>query len=103
MDFNDDHIARIVARLGKETEAWLRTRSVEQHYSADTLAEILEQSPRTVWTWLDLYETSGGRDGIGPYLKLSHKNVRIPASSVNRFLRAKTIDAASLAARKEAA
>lgn len=102
MDFTDEQIARIVARLGKETEAWLRTRSVEQHYSVETLTEILEQSPRTVWGWLELYETSGGREGIGPYLKLSHKNVRIPASSVNRFLAGKRIDAVALATPKAA-
>jgi hypothetical protein len=102
MEFSDEQIQRIVSRLGKEAEAWLRDRSVEKHYSAESLAELLEVTERTVWNWLDRYEETAGKDGIGPFVKISHKVVRIPASSVNRWLRAKTIDAAALAEGKAA-
>lgn len=97
MNFTDEQIDRITARLDKQTKAFLRDRTVEQHYSAEALAEILEVAERTVWNYIELYETSAGREGIGPVVKISHKVVRVPASAVNRFLRAKTIDAAALA------
>lgn len=103
MDFTDEHIDRITARLGQQTKAFLRDRSVEQHYSVEALAEILEVAPRSVANYIELYEISGGREGIGPVVKISHKVMRIPASAVNRFLRAKTIDAAALAGGQEKA
>jgi hypothetical protein len=104
MELTEEQIQRITARLGRETAAWLRDRSVEKHYSAEALAEILEVAVRSVWNYIELYESTAGREGIGPVVKISHKVVRIPASAVNRFLRAKTIDAAVLAgAVKEAA
>lgn len=96
MDLSPEQIAKLTARLGRDLEGWLRDRTVEKHYSADALAEMLEVAPRTVWSWIDAYETSGGKQGLGPVVKLSHKCVRIPASAVNRMLRAHTIDAAAL-------
>lgn len=71
---------------------FLREGIVEQHYSAATLAERLEVTERTIWNYVEQYETSGGREGLGPVVKLSHKVVRIPASAVNRFLRARRIE-----------
>lgn len=71
----------------------LRDGFVEQHYSAATVAERLEVTERTVWNYVDAYDRSGGSEGIGPTVKLSHKVVRIPASAVNRFLKARTIAA----------
>ena len=97
MEFSPDQLKRIVARLGAQLEAWLAEHTVEKHYSAASLADLLEVAERSVENYLELYETSGGREGIGPYVKISHKVKRVPASSVNRFLRAKTIDAAALA------
>lgn len=70
---------------------WLRDRTVEQHYSAESLAALLEVSPRTIWNYIAQWETSRGQDGIGPVVKLSHKVVRIPASSANRLLKSRTV------------
>lgn len=104
MDFTDEQIERIGARISKQAKAFLRDRSVEQHYSVEALAEILGVAARTVWNYVETYEQTAGREGIGPVVKISHKVVRIPASAVNRFLKAKTIDAAVLASgEKEAA
>lgn len=80
-----------VRHLVRALLEWLRSRSVEQHYSVETLAGLLEVTPRTVWNYVELWETSAGRDGIGPVVKLSHKVVRIPATSARRMLDAKTI------------
>lgn len=88
---------------GRDVESFLRERTVEQHYSADALAELIEVSPRTVWSWIERYEASAGKEGLGPVVKLSHKNVRIPASAVNRMLAAHTVDAVALAGGKAAA
>lgn len=81
----------------------VRDGSVEQHYSAATVAERLDVTERTVWNYVELYETSGGKEGIGPVVKVSHKVVRIPASAVNRFLRGRTIEVAAPAKEGEAA
>ncbi len=97
MELTTEQITKLTARLGRDVEAYLRDRMVEKHYSADALAELIEVSARTVWSWIEKYETSAGREGLGPVVKLSHKNVRIPASSVNRMLKAHTVDAAVLA------
>lgn len=81
----------LVRHIMRSLLEWMRDRSVEQHYSAERLAALLEVAERTVWNYIELWETSGGKEGIGPVVKLSHKVVRIPASSANRLLRAKTI------------
>lgn len=96
MDLSPEQIAKLTARLGRDIEGWLRDRTVEKHYSVDALAELLDVAPRTVWSWIDAYETSGGKQGLGPTVKLSHKCVRIPASAVNAMLKRHTIDAAAL-------
>lgn len=103
MELTDEQIAKVTARLGRDVESFLRERTVEKHYSADSLAELVEVSPRTVWTWIERYESSGGKEGLGPVVKLSHKNVRIPASAINRMLTAHTIDAGALGGSREAA
>jgi len=97
-EFSPTQAERISARLAREVEKWMRDRSVEPHYSVESLAELLEVTERTIWNYLELYEKSAGREGIGPYVKISNKVVRIPASSVNRMLSAKTIDAPALVA-----
>lgn len=91
MDFTAEQLSKVTTRLSRDLEKWLSDHSVEPHYSATTLAELLEVSERTVWSYIDLWNTSRGADGIGPVLKLSHKNVRIPASSVNRFLESRRV------------
>ena len=101
MDLTQEQIDLLTARLGTKREAWLRNATVEPHYSAEKTAELLEVTVRTVWNYVELYETSGGRDGIGPVVKISHKVVRIPASALNRFLQARTVDAAALVRGKE--
>jgi hypothetical protein len=74
----------------------LREGFVEQHYSAAQLAERLGVSQRTIWHYVEAYETSGGREGLGPVVKLSHKVVRIPASAINRLLKSHRIDVARI-------
>lgn len=69
----------------------LRAQTVEQHYSAESLAKLLGVSVRTVWTYIELGESTKGKEGIFPVVKLSHKVVRIPASSARRMLEARTI------------
>jgi hypothetical protein len=64
---------------------------VEKHYSAAELAEVLGVTVRTVWSYVDLGARSSGKDGIFPVVKLSHKVTRIPASAVQRFLKARTV------------
>lgn len=96
MNLSPEQIARITARVGREVEAFLRNGVVEQHYSAESLAELLEVTERTVWSYVDLYDSTAGREGLGPVVKLSHKTVRIPASAVRRLLASKTVNAAAL-------
>jgi hypothetical protein len=88
---NTTHDRGFVRQLMRGLLDWLGDRTVEQHYSAETLAALLEVSVRTIWNYIEAWETSGGKEGIGPVVKLSHKVVRIPASSANRLLRSRTI------------
>lgn len=82
-------------------QAVLREGVLEQHYSAATLAERLELTERTVWNYVELYERTGGKEGIGPVVKISHKVVRIPASAVNAFLKTRRIEAGAAAGERE--
>ena len=102
MDFTPEQITRISARIGRDIEGWLKDCTVEPHYSAERVAALLEVSERTVWSHIETYELTGGKEGLGPFVKLSHKCVRIPASAVNRLLKACTVDAATLGAKTEA-
>lgn len=94
MDFTPEQISKLTAIIGRDLAAWLSDRTVEPHYSAERAAELLEVSQRTIWNYVYQYDTTGGREGLGPVVKLSHKAVRIPASALNRFLRSRTISAA---------
>jgi len=66
-------------------------QEIEKHYSAEELAEVLGLTKRTVWSYVQLGQRSQGKEGIYPIVKLSHKVVRIPASAVQRFLKARTV------------
>jgi DNA-binding XRE family transcriptional regulator len=66
---------------------------VEKHYTAAELADLLGVSERTIWIYVEKGETTKGKDGIYPVVKLSHKVVRIPARAVNKFLKARTVAA----------
>lgn len=66
---------------------------IEKQYTAAEVADLLGVTERTVWNYVERGETSRGKDGIYPVVKLSHKVVRLPASSVNRFLKARTVAA----------
>ena len=81
----------LVRHLVRALLDWLRSGTVEQHYSAETLAGLLEVTPRTIWRYVEEGEATQGREGIYPVVKLSRKVVRIPASSAQRLLRARTI------------
>ena len=82
----------LLRQVIRALQATLRENVLEQHYSAATVAERLEVTERTIWNYVELYETTRGEEGIGPVLKISHKVVRIPASSVNRWLKSKRIE-----------
>jgi len=86
-------IRALVERFVRAFAHWLENRTVEQHYSAEEGAKLLQVTERTFHNYVDLYETSGGKDGIGPRVVLSHKVVRYSSSSINRFLRARAIAA----------
>lgn len=92
-----EQIAKVTTRLGRELTEWLRDHVVEQQYSIETTAELLEVTPRTVVNYVELGATTQGARGIYPVVKLSHKVVRIPASSINRMLKACTIAAPAAA------
>jgi len=82
----EDEIQRLQTRLVRVVDSALRGQVVENHYSVESVAKMLEVSERTVWERIAQFERSGGKEGLGPIVKLSHKVVRIPASSVNRLL-----------------
>lgn len=90
-EFSTEQLSKISSRLGKELEEWLRDHTVERHYSAEEVAELLCVTARTVWNYVDQGARSSGEEGIYPVVKLSHKVVRIPASSLNRFLKSRTV------------
>ena len=90
--FTHEQFGKVSARLAREIEAWLRDHTVEPHYTAEQAAELLGGcTVRTVWNHVKLWQTSGGKDGIGPIVKVSHKSVLIPASAINRWLASRTI------------
>lgn len=91
MELTSEQLNKVTARIGREIEEWLREHTVEPHYSAERTAELLEVTLRTVWNYVDLGDRTQGKEGIYPVVKLSHKVVRIPASSINRLLKSKTI------------
>jgi hypothetical protein len=91
MDLTDQQLQRVTNRLSRDIEEHLRDRTVEVHYSAEAAAEILHVSVRTIWNYVKLGERTRGREGIHPVAKLSHKVVRIPASAINRFLKARMV------------
>lgn len=92
-EFTADQLEKVSTRVSREVEEWLRDHTVEPHYSAEAAAAMLEVTVRTIWNYVDAGERSSGREGIYPVVKLSHKVVRIPASSINRFLKARTVAA----------
>lgn len=98
-----DQIAKVSARLSREVEEWLRDKTVEPHYSVETLAALLEIDERSVERYIKAGTTTNGREGIYPVRRLSHKTMRIPASSVNRFLQSCTISTSAPAAEPVAA
>jgi hypothetical protein len=93
MDLTDEQLQKVSNRLARDVEDFLRDRTVEPHYDAEAAAAILHVSVRTVWRYIDAGARTEGREGIYPVVKLTHKAVRIPASSINRFLKAHTLKA----------
>lgn len=91
MTLPESSLRAIVDRMVRVFADFLRERTVEQHYSPESVAKLLDVTERSVWTYHDLWVTTGGREGLGPVVKLSFKATRFPASAVNRFLRARTI------------
>jgi predicted transcriptional regulator len=66
---------------------------VEKHYTAAEVAELLGVTERTIWNYVDKGESTKGKEGIYPIVKLSHKVVRIPARALQKFLKAHTVTA----------
>lgn len=98
-----EQLRKLAERVGRDVEAWLRDRTLEPHYDASQIATALGITERTVWKYVELYASSGGKDGIGPVVKLSHKVVRVPASVINRFLKSRTIEVSRPPASEEVA
>lgn len=92
-ELTPDQLVKVSNRIGRDVAAYLADRTVEPHYSAEETAKLLSVTVRTIWNYVEVGDRSGGSDGIFPVVKLSHKVVRIPASSINRFLNARTIAA----------
>lgn len=86
--------AKLPAHLSKEIQDWLREHAVEPHYTAEQAAELLGKvTVRTIWNYVEKGEASQGKEGIYPVVKLSHKVVLLPASSINRFLKSRRVAA----------
>lgn len=91
---SDDQLGKLTSSLAKEVEALLRDRTVEPHYTAEQAGLLLGGvTKRTVWNYVELGERSEGKEGIYPVVKLSHKVVLLPASSINRFLASRRVAA----------
>lgn len=90
-----EQFAKVSAKIGREVEDWLRDQTVEPHYSVEKVAELLMLTPRQIERYIELGNTTNGREGIHPVCKLSFKTMRIPSSSVNRFLQRCTIATAA--------
>lgn len=87
-------VAKLPAHLSKEIQDWLREHAVEPHYTAEQAAELLGKvTVRTIWNYVEKGETTQGKEGIYPVVKLSHKVVLLPASSINRFLKSRRVAA----------
>lgn len=68
-----------------------RKRSTEQQYSYAEAAKLLGVSYSTVRALVNEGLRTGGKAGIFPIYKLSHKLVRIPASAINRYLESRRV------------
>lgn len=66
-------------------------RQVEEQLSPEVVAERLGVNVSTVWRWVKLWNTSEGKEGLGPVRKLGRRITRIPASAVNKFLEQRTV------------
>lgn len=89
-----DQAAKLPAHLSKEIQAWLEEHAVEPHYTAEQTSGLLGGvTVRTVWNYVDLGARTKGKEGIYPVVKLSHKVVLLPASSINRFLASRRVAA----------
>jgi len=88
---DNEHLAKVAGRLGRELEEWLKDKTVEPHYSIETAAELLEVSKVSIRRHIEAGQRSQGKEGIYPVVKLSYKVIRIPASALNRFLGRHTI------------
>lgn len=64
---------------------------LEQHYTVAQIAERVGISQRQVWREVELGKATKGKQGLYPIRKMSHKNVRIPESAVNRWLGGKGV------------
>lgn len=89
MNLADTTVRGMVDRLVRAFVDFLANRTVEQYYSAETAARLLDVTERTFHSYVDLYQTTNGKDGIGPKVVLSFKCVRYSATSINRFLASK--------------
>lgn len=63
-----------------------KTVKVEQHYSEDDVARLLNVSRRTVRRWLKRGRETAGVEGLYPTVRLAANMVRIPASTLETFL-----------------
>ena len=82
------------------SDATKTTMTVEAHYTAAQAAALLGGvSVKTIRNRVKAWQSSGGREGIGPVVRVSHKCVLIPAGAINRWLASRTIEAAGGGAR----
>lgn len=61
-------------------------RDLEEQLPPEVVAERLHLHVSTVWRLIKLGKETEGAAGIFPTYKLGHRNVRVPASAVNRYL-----------------
>ena len=59
---------------------------IEKHYSIKELGQLLSVSTKTIRRLLQQGTHSGGLQGISGYKKLESGIIRIPQSSIDRYL-----------------
>lgn len=91
LNLTAEQFSKVSAKISREVEEWLRDHTVEPHYTVEELGTLLKVNERAIERYIELGATTSGRQGIFPVCKLSFKTMRVPASSVNRFLKACTI------------
>lgn len=90
-----EQLTALTKAVSRDVLRVIEAGTAEQLFSAEQLAALWDVEVRSIANYAKLYEESGGREGLGPKVFLSHKAVRYRASDVNRFIAARTLKVAA--------